>query len=102
MSCSRTQRSDAGEAQSNPWPLRLESSSLPLSHCSPPILLLQCEGQALPNAREGDHSIQSIKVRVQNLLQVLKLKHLLVLSSTKPGIYTVHEGKEMLAFIQYI
>ena len=26
---------------------RLESSSLPLSHCAPPILLLQWEGQAL-------------------------------------------------------
>ena len=26
---------------------------LPLSHCAPPILLLQNERQALPNAREG-------------------------------------------------
>ena len=42
-------------------PLRLESSSLPLSHCAPPILLLHREGQALPNDREGVHSIQSIK-----------------------------------------
>ena len=45
-----------------PVALRLEFSSLPLTHCARPILLLQCEGQALPNAREGVHSIQSIKV----------------------------------------
>ena len=46
---------------SNPWRLRLESSSLPLSHCAPWFLLLQREGQSLPNARECVHSIQSIK-----------------------------------------
>ena len=34
MSCSRTQRSDAGAAR-NPRPLGLESSTLPLSHCVP-------------------------------------------------------------------
>ena len=33
-----------------------------MSDCACPILLLQCEGQALPIAREGVHSIQSIKV----------------------------------------
>ena len=37
MSCSRTQCSDAGEAL-NRGPLGLESSTLPLSHCTPEML----------------------------------------------------------------
>ena len=40
------------------------SSRVKLSIIDPlrsPILLLQCEGQALPNAREGVRSIQSFK-----------------------------------------
>ena len=40
--------------------------------------------------------------KYQNLLQVPKLLHLLVLNSTEHGIFTVHKCKEMLAFKQYI
>ena len=60
MSCSRTQHSDAGEARTRGPSV----SSQALYHWAtalPPILLLQCEGQALPNARQGVYSIQSIK-----------------------------------------
>ena len=51
MSCSRTQRSDAGEARDRGPSV----SSQALYHWATalPILLLQREGQALPNAREG-------------------------------------------------
>ena len=43
--------------------VKLEPAALGLesSHFTSPILLLQREGQALPNAREGIYSIQSIK-----------------------------------------
>ena len=44
----------------------------------------------------------TLYTKYQNLLQVPKLLHLLVLTSTEHGIYTVHKCKEMLAFKQYI
>ena len=52
-----------------------------------PILLLQCEGQALPNAREGIHNIQKPAPGPEVITS-------LVLNSTEHGVYTFHKCKE--------
>ena len=61
VSCSRTQHSALVKLEPVAPPSRVKLSATEPLKVRSPILLLQCEGQALPNAREGVYSIQSIK-----------------------------------------